>query len=155
MPVTAAQRRLPEDTVSLLGGGDIADRAGNDLAVHDLLSRGLPSATLLHLTQEVGLLADDAILDTAIGISIRTLQRRRKDDPDALLSVEQSSRTWRFAEILSRAIAILGDKAAAETWLITPAMALGGRRPVDLLSTSTGVRLVDSYLGRMEFGVYT
>ena len=61
----------------------------------------------------------------------------------------------KFAEILAKAMEIFRDKVEAEKWLITPAMALNQRRPVDLLSSPAGVEVVEQLRGRLEHRVYT
>lgn len=142
-------------TYALLGGRDtIRKPVRNNLEAHDILIMGLPSAALLHLTSQVAFLATDAVLEKAIGISVRTLQRRKKDAPDAVLSVDQSNRTWKFAEILGRASEIFGSQTEAEVWLNAPAIGLDQRRPIDLLGTAVGVEAVEDYLTRIEYGVY-
>jgi putative toxin-antitoxin system antitoxin component (TIGR02293 family) len=142
-------------TYALLGGrSTIGKLVRNNLEAHDILMLGLPSAALLHLTSQVVFLTSDAVLEKAIGISVRTLQRRKKGAPDAVLSVEQSNRTWKFAEILGRACEVFGSKAEAEAWLNAPAIGLDQRRPIDLLSTAVGVEAVEDYLTRIEYGVY-
>jgi putative toxin-antitoxin system antitoxin component (TIGR02293 family) len=70
------------------------------------------------------------------------------------LSPEQSGRAWKFAEILGRAIDLFGSKPEAEAWLERPAMALGQRKPIDLLSTPAGVESLEEHLTRIEYGVY-
>jgi putative toxin-antitoxin system antitoxin component (TIGR02293 family) len=143
-------------TYALLGGRATMTRpVRNSLEAHDLLLNGLPSPALLHLTKEVGMLSRGSLLDKAIGISLRTLQRRKKDAEPALLSVDQSNRAWKFAEILGRASDIFGSRAEAEAWLERPAIGLDQRRPVDLLATSVGVEAVEQYLTRIEYGVHT
>jgi len=116
----------------------------------------LPGHALRHLVNDVALLraSDHRSLQTAIGISVRTFQRR-KDALDKRLSREQSGRTWKFAEILGRAIELFGSRADAENWLQRPAMALDRRKPIDLLSTPAGVESVEDHLTRLEYGVYT
>ena len=70
-----------------------------------------------------------------LGISgLRTLQRRREDQGRSL-SPEQSGRAWTFAEILGRATEVFGSREGALDWLQRPALALDGRRPIDLLRT--------------------
>jgi len=71
-----------------------------------------------------------------------------------VLSIDQSNRTWKFAEILGRAAEIFGSRAEAEAWLSAPAIGLDQRRPIDLLSTAVGVEAVEDYLTRIEYGVY-
>jgi putative toxin-antitoxin system antitoxin component (TIGR02293 family) len=49
----------------------------------------------------------------------------------------------------------MGSQEAAEQWLERPAIGLDQRRPIDLLSTPAGVELVETFLERLEYGVYT
>jgi len=56
---------------------------------------------------------------------------------------------------LAKATEILGSKEAAEQWLSRPAMGLGGQRPIDLLQTVQGAELVNDFLIRLEYSVYT
>jgi putative toxin-antitoxin system antitoxin component (TIGR02293 family) len=143
-------------TIKLLGGkAAIGKQIKNNLEAHDLLMVGLPASALMHLTKEVGFLASSqGILEKAVGISVRTLQRRKKDTKSTLLNVEQSNRTWKFAEVLGRATEIFGSKEAAEAWMTRPAIGLNQRKPIDLLSTAIGLEAVEDYLTRIEFGVY-
>jgi len=61
----------------------------------------------------------------------------------------------KLAEILAKATAVLGSKEDAEQWLEKPAIGLDQRKPMDLLATPAGVEMVEDYLGRLEYGVYT
>ena len=142
--------------VHLLGGEKAMEaRVSNALEVHEVLLKGLPAGALLHLVSSVGFLEQGDALSNAIGISLRTLQRMRIRNPDELLSREQSSRAWRFAEIFGHAVEVQGSEAAAEDWMNRPAIGLSGRRPIDLVATSAGAEVVEEYLTRMEYGVYT
>jgi putative toxin-antitoxin system antitoxin component (TIGR02293 family) len=144
-------------TVALLGGRRTVHRPiRSRLEAHDLLAEGLPGHALAHLVSAVAILRATShdSLEKAVGISLRTYQRR-KDAPDRKLSPEQSGRTWKFAEILARATALFGSQVEAEAWLERPAMALDQRRPIDLLSTPTGVGTIEDHLTRLEYGVYT
>jgi putative toxin-antitoxin system antitoxin component (TIGR02293 family) len=60
-----------------------------------------------------------------------------------------------WAEAITRATTLFGSRAAAEQWLEQPAIGLDQRRPIDLMATPSGVELVEDYLGRIEYGVYT
>ena len=126
----------------------------NPLAVRELLSRGLPTQSLIYFVGRLILLPDAIVLPAAIGISVRTFQRIR-DRPKALLSAEQGSKAWKFAEILSRATTLLGSQDDAERWMERPAIGLDRLRPIDLLNTVTGVEIVETLLTRLEYGVYT
>lgn len=87
-----------------------------------------------------------------IGVSLRTLQRR-KEEPKPL-SEDQGGRTWKFAEILAQATRVLGSQGEAERWLKSSVIPLSGRRPIDLLSTPAGVEMVENLLTQLECGVY-
>jgi putative toxin-antitoxin system antitoxin component (TIGR02293 family) len=123
------------------------------LEVHNMLLEGLPTGALNHLVNNLEVLDRTAWLEKAVGMSLRTYQRRR-DTPDRPLSQEQSGRTWKLAEILARATAVFGSQRAAEEWLEHPAIGLDGHPPIDLLATPAGVELVEDLLTRLEYGVY-
>jgi putative toxin-antitoxin system antitoxin component (TIGR02293 family) len=61
----------------------------------------------------------------------------------------------KFAVILTKATTLFGSHAAAEQWLKQPAIGRDQRRPIDLMTTPAGRELVEDYLGRIEYGVYT
>ena len=140
----------------LLGGRKIMKRTvQNSLDAHDVIVEGIPAKSLLHLVDGVRVLSTGDVLNKAIGISIRTLQRRKSDAKPKVLSTEQSSRAWRFAEIIAQATDIMGSQDAAEAWILEPAIGLNNRRPIDLLATAAGAEAVETYLTRLEYGVYT
>ena len=60
----------------------------------------------------------------------------------------------KLAEILAKATAVLGSQQEAERWLEQPAVGLDQRRPIDLLVTPAGTKIVEDFLTRVEFGVY-
>ena len=140
----------------LLGGADIfADVVKNSLEAHDEIMKGFSADALIHLVESVSVLSTGDALAKAIGMSLRTFQRKKASSKVDRLSTEQSSRAWQFAEILAQAISVLGDQETAENWMLEPAFGLDNRRPIDLLSTTAGAEAVENYLTRLEYGVYT
>jgi putative toxin-antitoxin system antitoxin component (TIGR02293 family) len=143
---------------TMLGGQPVLPRAlDNEVAVHDLILRGLPIRALLRLLDDLQILKTPLVI-IALGMSPRNFQRRKaaaQKNNRATLSAEESSKLWKFAEILARATKTLGSQQAAETWLSNPQMGLEWKRPVDLLATIQGSELVETLLMRMEYGVYT
>lgn len=138
----------------LLGGTRLLSRrVTSPLDAHELLLRGLPPSALDHLVRQLVSIHKTDSLEKAVGMSLRTYQRR-KDAPAKPLSQEQSGRAWKFAEILARASDVFGSQAEAERWLERPAIGLDQRRPIDLLATPAGVELIEDYLTRLEYGVY-
>ena len=138
----------------LLGGRQVLRRSlTHPLEVHEMLLQGLPTKALTYLVQNMVVLSWDAALEKAVGMSQRTYQRHASAARKSL-NQEQTSRTWKLAEILSKATAILGSKETAEQWLEQPATGLNQQRPIDLLATPVGVDLVEEFLVRLEYGVY-
>jgi len=156
--MSTLQEAVPavERAVSLLGGQKTLKRKVlTVMDAHELLLAGIPSSALLHLVSGVSGLGIPDMVEKALGISVRTLQRRKKDkDQDTILTTDQGSRVWKLAEILGRAEATLGSREAAEEWMVKPAIGLDRRRPIDLMSTSAGVEMVETYLTQIEYGVY-
>ncbi len=156
MTKTAATTDLPstlQQATELLGGRKILGRLPRDaFDVHVMLSAGLPGRVLVHLVDQSGIMQKPDLLEKAVGISLRTLQRRHQEP--GILTREQSSRTWRFAELLSQAIEVFGSQAEAEKWFERPALGLNQQRPIDLIATAAGQRLVEDFLVQLEHGVY-
>ena len=154
-PIPPADIADIDRVADLLGGPAVLGHKLRDpLDVHDALGRGLPRGVLTRLMGNVSLLRGEAALEQALGVSLRTVQRF-KITPDKPLSPEQSGRAWKFAEILAKATEVFGSQQEAEQWLERPAIGLDRRRPIELLSTPAGVELVEDFLGRLEYGVYT
>jgi putative toxin-antitoxin system antitoxin component (TIGR02293 family) len=151
-PTTEAEEL--QRVADLLGGARILRRKlSNPLDAHEMLLQGLPGKALSHLIDNFVVLQRTGSFEKAVGMSLRTFQRR-KDTPAKPLSQEQSGRTWKFAEILAKATAVLGSQGEAEQWLERPAIGLDQRRPIDLLATPAGVEMVEDFLERLEYGVY-
>ena len=139
----------------LLGGTRILRHTvRSQLDAHDVLLQGLPGKALQHLIDRLSVLRKTASLEKAVGMSLRTFQRR-KGAPAKRLSQEQSGRAWKFAEVLAKATSVFGSQIEAEQWLERPAVGLEQRRPIDLLATQPGVEIVETFLRRLEYGVYT
>lgn len=140
----------------LLGGEEIMKTSvRNTLDIHDLIVQGVPSNSLLYLAERVGILSTGDVLNKATGVRIRTLQGRKADGRKVALSAEQGSRAWRFAEVFTRTMDVLGSQDAAEAWLLEPAIGLENRSPIDLLTSAAGAKAVADYLTRLEYGVYS
>lgn len=151
-----AERQATEQTAAdLLGGADFLGRQATEhLDAHDLVQKGIPAMALDHLLDELTLLERSQLLDGALGMSVRTLQRYR-ETPSKPLSREQSDRVWSFAEILAKSIEVFGSREEAERWLDSPSIGLEQRRPLDLLATSAGTARVTTLLTQIDYGVYT
>ena len=143
------------DVARLLGGVRTLGRSPKGpLAAHELIERGLPASAVISLLAKLTSMQRNPLLK-ALGMSERTVQRHKKEAPVKWLSPDQSGRTWKFAEILAKATEVFGSQERAEKWLEQPAIGLEQRRPIDLLTTPAGTEIVETFLGRLEHGVYT
>jgi putative toxin-antitoxin system antitoxin component (TIGR02293 family) len=139
---------------ALLGGAEILQHPlRHPLDAHEMLLQGLPGKALDYLIGNLTIIRRTDSLEKAVGMSLRTFQRR-KDAPTKPLNQEQSGRTWKFAEILAKASEVFGSQEEAEQWLERPAIGLDQRCPIDLLATPAGVELVEDFLERLAYGVY-
>jgi len=144
-----------ERTSRLLGGRHVLrHKLTSQLDVHGVVKAGLPGAALHHLVDHLTSLDLDTSLEKGVGMSRRTYQRS-KEVPARPLSIDQSGRTWKFAEVLALATDVLGSQEAAERWLQEPAIGLNQHRPIDLLQTPSGTESVETLLQRINYGVYT
>ena len=66
---------------------------------------------------------------------------------------EKPDRVARVTRVTTRAEEALGDASKARRWLRKPNRALQGQRPLDLLDSDAGARVVEQALGRIEHGL--
>lgn len=132
-----------------LGGSVLEDL----FALHDQLVRGLPASALKHFARHCPLLTKDPAFGRVLG-SPAAPRENPRSGRSGRLSSQESGQLWRLTIILVKAAPLLGSVQAAERWLITPAMGLGRRRPLDLLETPAGCDLVADHLIQLEYGVY-
>lgn len=121
--------------------------------VHSAIVKGVPYASLIFLVEHVTDVVEEDVAKV-LGISTRTL-RRQTEAPEKQMPADLASKAWLFAETLAKATEVFGGKEAAEQWMSRPAVGLSGQRPIDLLQTVQGAELVNDFLTRLEYGVYT
>lgn len=140
--------------VKYLGGEKVLKSSPHSRSdVHDLIVSGMPGKAVVHVVGKARFLDREKVA-AALGVSTRTIQRK-SGGSDSLLSPEQSDKAWKFSELMVRASEVFGSQEEAEKWLDSPAIGLDRRRPIDLLGSSVGARLVEQLLGRLEYGIYT
>jgi putative toxin-antitoxin system antitoxin component (TIGR02293 family) len=125
----------------------VAPKSEFDLA--EIVENGLPTASLTHLKQK-GLTFSEI---SDIVINPRTLKHRKARGER--LSHEETDRMVRVARIVALAESIFGNHAKALRWLRTADDRMGGRRPLSMLQTDAGGRLIESMLWQIDEGVYS
>lgn len=139
------------EVAQLLGGPKILGRSINSqLKMADAVDRGLPTDSLDRVKMVLGL--SDVEVSHALGISLKTIHRLRKD-PSRHLSSQASDRLYRLARLYQLANDALEDPESAREWLRSPQIGLDNRVPLDLMTSEAGSREVEALLMRIEYGV--
>lgn len=71
------------------------------------------------------------------------------------LNPEESDRIVMKERLAVYAEEVFGDKDKAHAWLRTHNRALDNQIPFDLFHSEVGTRIVETLLGRIEYGVYS
>jgi putative toxin-antitoxin system antitoxin component (TIGR02293 family) len=126
---------------------------GSSVMAHDAVMKGVSGRALTRIWESTrGTLPTDAVLK-AIGVSVRTAHRV-KTEPDKPLDARTTDGIYRLESVRAMAKEVLGSVEAANEWLMSEAMGLEFRKPIDLVSTSPGAEAVKTLLQRMRYGVY-
>lgn len=113
-----------------------------------IVERGLPTSRLA-LLKEHGLTFTEV---SEIVISPRTLKHRKVRRER--LSDEETDRFVRVARIVALANSVFGSPRKALAWLRTESDSMDGRRPLSMLRTDAGGRLVESRLWQIDEGIF-
>ena len=109
---------------------------------------GLPAKMLVSLADHYDIPRQRAY--RLAGVTPATADRKiRKQER---LTPEASERLARIAQIEAEAIEVLGSEEAAHHWLESPAIALGGERPIEMTDTGYGAEAVLRILGAIRYG---
>ena len=139
------------EVAKLLGGPEILGREiSSQLRMADAVEDGLPTDSLNRVKTELGL--SDAEVARALGISLKTIHRLRKE-PGRHLSSPASDRLYRLARLYQLARDVLEGSGNAREWLRSPQIGLDNRVPMELMTSEAGSREVEALLMRIEYGV--
>lgn len=112
--------------------------------------KGIPKQSLINLSCIMNVpMKDIAVL---LSVSYKTLGRKSKKD---LLNPLESSLSIELATVTAKGLFVFEEAEKFSRWLQKENRALGGKKPIQLLNTPTGIKLVGQILGRIEEGVYT
>ena len=125
--------------------------ADNSLQLIRAVERGFAFSTLERLRRATSFPMER--LAISVGISPRTLTRRKKDRK---LTAAESDRLVSVSRLLALAIELFeGDRIRAFRWFQNQNRALGERSPLEMAATETGAREVENLIGRLEHGVFS
>ncbi|HLF65812.1 MAG TPA: antitoxin Xre/MbcA/ParS toxin-binding domain-containing protein [Saprospiraceae bacterium] len=137
--------------VALLGGSQVLSirSLSTDLEKGDFVREGVTKRSALHLQGLLGLTAKE--MSALLDMSYRTFQRKNDDDK---LGLSSTGQLVEIAEVIEHALHVFPGREQVIDWLHTSLVGLGGRKPIDLLDNSFGIRAVRQALGRLEHGVF-
>ena len=135
--------------VDILGGASATDEPlTNDVQLVDLIQHGLRRRAFDHLARRSGLPL--SVLAEAVDLSTRTLQRYA---PEQRLKADASDRLVQLAILYAEGFDLFGEEKFRR-WMDSPILTLGGRRPVEFISSTVGIRLLRDIFVRIEHGVF-
>ena len=147
--MTAIQTTIPlaNATAAILGGRKAIGVAVNtDADMTKAVEHGFSVRTL-------DALKDRGVTDKEIGdliIKPRTLSHRKAGS--GRLTVEESDRAARVARVIALAESTFANQDKAHRWLHKNLVSLDDRRPIDLIQTTAGARLVEDILAKIAWG---
>ena len=110
---------------------------------------GVPKKALDNLVEVTGL--GNAEMAGIVRTSERTLRRYSAKQK---LNAEQSERVIELAKVYSRGEEVFGSLDAFREWMNGVVLALGNKKPKELLDTSLGIEMIMDELGRIEHGIF-
>jgi putative toxin-antitoxin system antitoxin component (TIGR02293 family) len=112
------------------------------------ISRGLFTDILVTIQNRLKI--TNLELAELLQISPRTLDRRRKEKT---LPADESERSYRIARLTELAIQVFEDPEKVSAWFAQPNFALGNQKPLDLMKSEPGARLVERLLRQIDHGI--
>jgi putative toxin-antitoxin system antitoxin component (TIGR02293 family) len=110
---------------------------------------GVPISTMTDFVAASGLQLRDIY---EVVIPARTLKHRRaRREP---LTPDESDKLARLVRVYDHAVGVLGAREKALHWLNRSLRRFAGRRPLQMLRTEFGARVVDEMLGQMDYGMF-
>lgn len=122
----------------------------NEMDLVKLSRNGLLKQSVTNMAAKFGITQEK--ICELLHMSARNFQRIKETSP---LDIYTSEQTIEMANVYSKAHQIFIDEDAIKQWFQTPNYALGNQKPLDLLDTSFGVKMVSDVLGRIEHGVFS
>ena len=112
------------------------------------ISRGLSTDILSTIQRRLHI--SNLELSELLMISPRTLDRRKKE---STLPSDESERSYRIARLTDLAYQIFESMNKVSEWFEEPNYALGNKKPIEIVKTEPGAKIVENVLGRIHHGI--
>lgn len=130
---------------------DEFDSIVNEAAVrYHKANEGITKADFLSIATMTGMNLTE--FSSLLPVSKRTIEKVKDQE---LLSPLVSDRVLQIGTLFRYGIDVFEDIASFQAWLHTSLIALGGKKPINLMNNDTGISIVRDLLGRIEHGVYS
>ncbi len=117
----------------------------------DAVHKGFEPAVYRNIVDRVKLTQNEFQHVTLIPVS--TIKRRLKNDER--FNTQESDAIYRLAMLLKLATELFDDEERALKWMRENVYGLGGKRPLDMVSTTVDFEIVKDLIGRLEHGVFS
>ena len=136
---------------AILGGSKtIKKTVKSDLDYLELSMTGVPKSAIVSVAKYLGLTMKD--MADLVNLSPKTLERKKPTD---LLSESVSSQAIEIAATLAHGIQVFDTLEKFNHWVFKENRALKGKRPINIMNTATGLKMINALLTRIEEGVYS
>jgi putative toxin-antitoxin system antitoxin component (TIGR02293 family) len=139
---------LQENTAASFLESQVSPDISSRIGLIDLIRTGFSIKLIEEIVQATDLSLKD-LTDYGV-IAVRTLTHSRQS---GRFSAIQSDRLARFFRIFNMTNETFGNTDKAKHWPNRNTRALNGQKPVELLDTEEGARLVEDLLNRISHGL--
>jgi putative toxin-antitoxin system antitoxin component (TIGR02293 family) len=113
------------------------------------VEKGVPLSALEEFATYSGFAVKDLL---EVVINARTLKhRRQRQEP---LSLDESDRLARVAQLYALSLKVFGDAEKARRWLTKPKVRFEERTPLSMMRTELGGRSVEEMLVQIDEGMF-
>ncbi|MCE6992975.1 antitoxin Xre-like helix-turn-helix domain-containing protein [Dyadobacter sp. CY323] len=138
--------------IDILGGQQVfKQNVDSFLSLIEITQKGFPMSVAQRVQKKLSL--SNKQFSQMLNLSESTFQRRIKSKSP--LSTAESEKVVDLSRIIAKGIDVFESEEDLKTWLNSPALALGNKKPLDILSSSIGREEVLSVLFRIEHGIYS
>ncbi|GLR04956.1 type II RES/Xre toxin-antitoxin system antitoxin [Vibrio hyugaensis] len=117
----------------------------------DAVHKGFEPKVYRNIVERVKLSQNEFQHVTLIPVS--TIKRRLKNEER--FNTQESDAIYRLAMLLKLATELFDDEERALSWMRENVYGLGGKRPLDMVSTTVDFEIVKDLIGRLEHGVFS
>ncbi|SHJ23013.1 putative toxin-antitoxin system antitoxin component, TIGR02293 family [Hymenobacter daecheongensis DSM 21074] len=150
--MTVVRKTSVANMVELMGGPAVIPQlVHNELDLLAVAIKGISVQALRTLQQRLRFTNKE--ISAVLGVSESTLARR--EQANKALTLDEGEKTIQLSAVLAKGLEVFEDEGDFHHWLNTNNVALGGIRPIQLLSSAIGRDKVVEILFRIEYGMYS